>query len=130
MTSLRALLPIVALGAVVASVAFAARAQTPAASPGASPAASPGASAGEALAFDRAKGNCLACHTMRGSDVPSNVGPELKDMKARFPDRADLVSILTNEAARNPQTVMPPFGRDQILSADEINQIVDFLYTL
>jgi len=85
---------------------------------------------GQALAFDRAKGNCLACHTMRGSDVPSNVGPELKDMKARFPDRADLVSILTNEEARNPQTVMPPFGRNQILSADEINQIIDFLYTL
>jgi sulfur-oxidizing protein SoxX len=87
-------------------------------------------SPGEALAFDRAKGNCLACHTMRGSDVPSNVGPELSDMKARFPDRADLVLILTNEEARNPRTMMPPFGRDQILSAGEINQIIDFLYTL
>ena len=85
---------------------------------------------GEALAFDRAKGNCLACHTMRGGDVPSNVGPELSDMKARFPDRADLVAILTNEEARNPRTMMPPFGRNQILSADEINKIVDFLYTL
>jgi sulfur-oxidizing protein SoxX len=85
---------------------------------------------GEALAFDRALGNCLACHTMRGSDVPSNVGPELSDMKARFPNRADLVLILTNEEARNPQTMMPPFGRDMILTADQINRIVDFLYTL
>jgi L-cysteine S-thiosulfotransferase len=87
-------------------------------------------SPGEALAFDRAMGNCLACHTMRGSDVPSNVGPELSDMKARFPNRADLVLILTNEEARNPQTMMPPFGRDMILTADQINRIVDFLYTL
>ncbi|MGA3003174.1 MAG: sulfur oxidation c-type cytochrome SoxX [Acetobacteraceae bacterium] len=118
MTSPRALLNIVVLSAAVLVAGYGAGAQVPAASPG------------EALAFDRAKGNCLACHTMRGSDVPSNVGPELKDMKARFPDRADLVSILTNEEARNPQTVMPPFGRNQILSADEINQIVDFLYTL
>ena len=85
---------------------------------------------GEAIAFDRAKGNCLACHTMRGGDVPSNVGPELNDTKARFPNRADLVAILTNEEARNPQTMMPPFGRNQILDADEINKIVDFLYTL
>ncbi len=118
MSSPRALLNVVVFGGVALATAFGACAQPPPASPG------------EALAFDRAKGNCLACHTMRGSDVPSNVGPELKDMKARFPDRADLVLILTNEEARNPQTVMPPFGRDMILSADEINQIVDFLYTL
>ena len=87
-------------------------------------------SAGQAIAFDRTKGNCLACHTMRGGDVPSNVGPELNDMKARFPDRADLVAILQNEEARNPQTIMPSFGRNLILDHREIEQIVDFLYTL
>lgn len=85
---------------------------------------------GEAVAFDRTKGNCLACHTMRGSDVPSTVGPELNDMKARFPDRADLVAILNNEEARNPQTIMPSFGRNLILDQHEIDQIIDFLYTL
>ncbi len=87
-------------------------------------------SAGQAVAFDRTKGNCLACHTMRGSDVPSNVGPELNDMKARFPDRADLIAILQNEEARNPQTIMPSFGRNLILDHQEIEQIVDFLYSL
>jgi sulfur-oxidizing protein SoxX len=85
---------------------------------------------GQDLAFDRAKGNCLACHTIKGGDVPSNVGPELVGMKERFPDRADLVAILTNEQARNPQTVMPLFGRNLILTAPEIGQIVDFLNTL
>jgi len=85
---------------------------------------------GEAIAFDRAKGNCLACHTMRGGDVPSSVGPELKGMKERFPERADLVTIVANEQTRNPQTVMPPFGLNLILTDDEINRIVDFLYTL
>jgi len=87
-------------------------------------------SAGEVIAFDRSKGNCLACHTMRGGDVPSNVGPELNDIKTRFPDRADLLAILTNEASRNPLTSMPPFGRNHILDADEINAVIDFLYTL
>ena len=85
---------------------------------------------GQAIAFDRSKGNCLACHTMRGGDVPSDVGPILVNMKERFPNRADLVAILMNEAARNPQTIMPPFGRNLILDTPEINQIIDFLYTL
>jgi sulfur-oxidizing protein SoxX len=85
---------------------------------------------GRVLAFDRSKGNCLACHTIAGGEVPSNVGPELSGMKARFPNRADLVAILTNEEARNPQTMMPPFGRNLILNAHEIEQIVDYLYTL
>lgn len=85
---------------------------------------------GEAIAFDRSKGNCLACHAIRGSDVPSNVGPELADMKTRFSNRADLVAILMNEEARNPQTVMPSFGRNLILTPAEIEQIVDYLYTL
>ena len=94
------------------------------------PAPAPAPMPGQVIAFDRSKGNCLACHTMRGGDVPSNVGPELSGIKARFPKRADLVAILTDEEARNPQTVMPLFGRNQILDAAEINKIVDFLYTL
>lgn len=88
------------------------------------------AAAGQAVAFDRAKGNCLACHTMKGSDVPSNVGPELSDMKARFPKRSDLFAVIYDEETRNPQTVMPPFGKNRILSDQEINEIIDFLYTL
>jgi sulfur-oxidizing protein SoxX len=32
--------------------------------------------------------------------------------------------------ARNPNTVMPPFGRHRILSEDEIDLIVDYIHTL
>jgi len=88
------------------------------------------AKAGQELAFDRAKGNCLACHTMKGGDVPSTVGRELVDMKRRFPNRADLVEILTDEPMRNPLAPMPPFGRNHILTPSEIEKIIDFLYTL
>ncbi len=87
------------------------------------------ASAGEQLAFDRSKGNCLTCHEIKGGDAPGNVGPPLNDMKARFPNRADLVAIVSDETKRNPQTVMPPFKRNLILTEAEINAIVDFLYT-
>jgi sulfur-oxidizing protein SoxX len=86
--------------------------------------------AGHDLAFDRGKGNCIACHAFTGTDVRSSVGPELSAMRARFPQRADLVAILVNEQSRNPQTVMPPFGQNRILSPAEIEAIVDFLYSL
>ena len=92
-------------------------------------AASAAPSAGEQLAFSRSKGNCLTCHDIKGGDSPGNVGPPLNDMKARFPNRADLVAIIADETKRNPQTVMPPFRRNLILTEEEINAIVDFLYT-
>ena len=71
---------------------------------------------GETLAFDRSKGNCLTCHVIKGGDAPGNVGPPLSDMKARFPDRKELAAIIFDETKRNPQTVMPPFGRNLILT--------------
>jgi L-cysteine S-thiosulfotransferase len=84
---------------------------------------------GQALAFDRSKGNCLTCHDIKGGDAPGNVGPSLADMKARFPDRKELTAIVFDETKRNPQSVMPPFGRNLILTNGEIEAIVDFLYT-
>ncbi len=88
------------------------------------------AAEGQKLAFDRGKGNCLTCHVIKGGDLPGTIGPELKDIKSKYPDRNELVAILTDETKRNPQTVMPPFGRNRILTEQEINAIVDFLQTL
>ena len=88
------------------------------------------ATEGQKLAFDRGKGNCLTCHVIKGGDLPGSIGPELKDLKSKYPDRNDLVAILNDETKRNPQTVMPPFGRNRILTEPEIDAIVDFLQTL
>ncbi len=85
---------------------------------------------GQKLAFDRGKGNCLTCHEIKGGDLPGSIGPALKDIKTRYPDRNDLVAILTDATKRNPQTAMPPFGRNRILTEQEISAIVDFLQTL
>jgi len=85
---------------------------------------------GERLAFDRGKGNCLTCHMIKGGDLPGTIGPELTGIKGKYPNRDDLVAILTDETRRNPQTMMPPFGRNRILTDKEINAIVDFLQTL
>lgn len=84
---------------------------------------------GQKLAFDRSKGNCLTCHVIAGGDAPGNVAPPLAGMKQRFPDRKELFAIIFDETKRNPQTVMPPFGRNLILTGREIDEVIDFLYT-
>jgi sulfur-oxidizing protein SoxX len=88
------------------------------------------ANEGQKIAFDRGKGNCLTCHVIKGGDLPGSIGPELKDIKSKYPDRKDLLAIVDDETKRNPQTVMPPFGRNRILTEQEINAVVDFLQTL
>lgn len=91
--------------------------------------AQPAGSVGEQLAFDRSKGNCLTCHEIKGGDAPGNIGPPLADMKRRYPNRQELAAIIFDETKRNPQTVMPPFGRNLILTDKEIESVIDFLYT-
>ncbi len=85
---------------------------------------------GRKLAFDRSKGNCLTCHDIKGGDLPGSIGPALTDIKSKYPNREDLVAILTDATKRNPLTVMPPFGRNRILTGKEIDAVVDFLQTL
>ena len=96
----------------------------------AAPVAAQSAADGQKLAFDRSKGNCLTCHVIKGGDLPGTIGPELIDIKSKYPKREDLVAILNDETLRNPLTVMPPFGRNRILTEKEINAVVDFLQTL
>jgi L-cysteine S-thiosulfotransferase len=73
--------------------------------------------------------NCQQCHQVSGVDNTGNIGPVLSNMKARFPDRKALFAVVFDETKRNPQTVMPPFGRNLILTSQQINTIVDFLYS-
>lgn len=85
---------------------------------------------GKTISFDRKKGNCLACHQMEGGDLPGNIGPPLIAMKARFPDKAKLRAQIWDATKANPNTIMPPFGRQQILSEGDIDKIVEYVYTL
>ena len=85
---------------------------------------------GKALAFDRKKGNCLACHMIAGGDLPGNIGPPLVGMQARFPDKAVLRAQIWDATAANPNTMMPPFGRHQIMTEGEIDKVVEFIYSL
>lgn len=93
------------------------------------PAHAQSAAEGQKLAFDRGKGNCLTCHVIKGGENPGTLGPALTDIKSKY-KRDELVAIVFDETKRNPLTVMPPFGRNRILTEKEINAIVDFLQTL
>jgi sulfur-oxidizing protein SoxX len=85
---------------------------------------------GKQIAFDRKKGNCLACHQIEGGALPGNIGPPLVAMKARFPDKAKLRAQIWNSNKNNPNSMMPPFGRHEILTESEIDKVVEFIYTL
>ncbi len=88
---------------------------------------------GRLLAHDFDKGNCLACHAAPSDPqaiTRANIAPPLIAMRERFSDRAVLRSQIWDAAQRNPETIMPPFGRHLILSDDEIELIIDYLYTL
>jgi len=90
-----------------------------------------GKATGQQLAHDVYKGNCLACHQIPGNhDAVSlaDIGPPLFHMRERFPDRAALRGQLWDPMARNSQTVMPPFGKHGVLTEDEIDLIVDYIY--
>jgi len=85
---------------------------------------------GHDLAFDRKKGNCLACHYIDGGTLMGNTGPALIAMKARFPDRQKLVDQIYDARTNNENTIMPPFGAHGALTQEEIEQIVDWLLTI
>ncbi len=86
--------------------------------------------AGKKLAFDRKKGNCLACHQIEGGNLPGNIGPALVAMKARFPDKAVLRAQIWDSTVKNANTMMPPFGRHEILTEAEIDKVVEFIHSL
>jgi sulfur-oxidizing protein SoxX len=87
--------------------------------------------AGRAIAQDVYKGNCLACHQIPGDASAvsmANIGPPLTHMQQRFPDREALREQIWDSTRRNPSTVMPPFGKHRILTEQEIDLVVDYLY--
>jgi L-cysteine S-thiosulfotransferase len=85
---------------------------------------------GKTLAFDRKKGNCLACHQIEGGTLAGNIGPPLIAMKARFPDYDNLRAQIYDARKNNPNTIMIPFGPHHVLSDKEIDLVAKFIYTL
>jgi sulfur-oxidizing protein SoxX len=88
---------------------------------------------GKDIAYNRSKGNCLACHGMPSQpDAESTglYGPPLIAMSARFPDKAKLRAQIWDATAINPNSSMVPFGKHKVLTEQEIDKVTDFIYSL
>jgi sulfur-oxidizing protein SoxX len=88
---------------------------------------------GKALAFDKTKGNCLACHgmpTVPDAESTGLYGPPLIAMSARFPDKAKMRAQIWDASVANPSTSMIPFGKHGVLTEQEIDKVTDFVYGL
>jgi L-cysteine S-thiosulfotransferase len=86
--------------------------------------------AGKKVAFARDKGNCLACHVIADGEAPGDIGPPLKSLASRFNSKQQLREQIWDATRFNPNTSMPPFGKNKIISEEEIDQLVDFLWSL
>jgi len=86
--------------------------------------------AGKKIAFDRSKGNCLACHAIEDGESPGNIGPPLTALATRFKNKQQLREQIWDARRFNPETSMPPFGKNKIISEEEIDALVDYLWSL
>lgn len=79
---------------------------------------------------EKGHGNCLACHTIpsRPELAAGNIAPPLIGMKTRFPDIAVLKENIADQKKFNPQTMMPPFGRNKLLTPEQIDVIAQYIY--
>lgn len=84
---------------------------------------------GGCIVLDRRKGNCMGCHEIAGTSS-GNIATKMENMKQRWPDKAKLREQISDASKTNPDTVMPPFGRHNILTPDEIDKVVEFVLTL
>jgi len=85
---------------------------------------------GKKLVANRKKGNCVACHILPDVSQPGNIGMNLSFIGTwNLPDQL-LFNYIYDARIYNPNTVMPPWGAHNILTTDEIKDIVSYLKTL
>lgn len=82
------------------------------------------------LISDSNLGNCLACHAIPAKPelVAGDIGPPFIGMSGRFPDITKLRAAIHDQQVMSPQTIMPPFGRNKILTPEQIDVIAQFIY--
>ncbi|GGK86080.1 sulfur oxidation c-type cytochrome SoxX [Amphritea balenae] len=85
---------------------------------------------GKAVYLNKSKGNCVSCHQIEDADATQagNQGPPIVAMKQRFPDKAVLRAQVWDATVNNPLTIMPPLGKHWILSEQEIDAVVEYVY--
>jgi L-cysteine S-thiosulfotransferase len=85
---------------------------------------------GKEIAQNPVKGYCVVCHEIPGEEWPGTVGLSLMHFKEhKYPDGAVFQQIF-DARVTNPNTVMPPFGTNRILTEQEIRDLVAYLQSI
>lgn len=82
---------------------------------------------GKQVAFARNRGNCLACHVMPGGSQPGSRGPDLSHYGSSGRSEAETYAMVYDMRTINPETLMPPIGTNDILTDQELRDVVAFL---
>ncbi len=90
------------------------------------------AARGRKVMVTRSLGNCAACHKFPGVESPGDIGPDLEEaMQSYGPgDRAEVRQWIWDAREFMPHTIMPPFGANKILTPEQIDDVVEYLYSL
>jgi sulfur-oxidizing protein SoxX len=84
----------------------------------------------EKIMADSNGGNCFSCHAVpaRPDVVAGTMGPPFIGMKARFASIEKLRAAIVDQKAISPETIMPPFGRNKILTPEQIDVVANHIY--
>jgi sulfur-oxidizing protein SoxX len=85
---------------------------------------------GEKIFNTKKIGNCLACHDANGKKIegPGTLGPKLQNLSL-WPEQA-LYDKIYDPYTTNPTSAMPPFGKNGVLTDEEIKAVVAYLKTI
>jgi sulfur-oxidizing protein SoxX len=84
---------------------------------------------GREIAFATPLGNCLACHEMVGGTQPGEIGPSLVGYGKRGMPLAYTYQRIYDTRLYNPNAHMPIFGTNNILTDQQIRDVMAFLYS-
>ncbi len=87
---------------------------------------------GKKIVQARNLGNCAACHVVPGMEFPGDVGPDLaKSMEGYAAKDRDTVWQWVWDARKfDPDTIMPPFGPNKLLTKEQVDDVVEYLYSI
>lgn len=85
---------------------------------------------GQSVYHGKSRGNCVACHDIPDeiTNQAGNQGPMIIAMKQRFPNKAELRAQIWDATVKNPLTIMPPMGKHNILTEEDIDAVVEYIY--
>jgi sulfur oxidation c-type cytochrome SoxX len=85
---------------------------------------------GKEIAMSPTRGNCVTCHQLPGDDWPGTVGNSLLHYKNYGYSADRIYQQIYDSRIFNPASVMPPFGSHNLLSDQEIRDLVAYLQSI